>query len=232
MKKLILLTLVIASASTVYSQNVQLHYDFGEDRKMPTTTFEMFKPDAKGSTFFFIDLNFGGKTAEVSGVSLAYLELARELKLGKSPFALHAEINSGTFRTKDFAGPIHTAYLLGGSYSINNKNFTKTFSLQLLYKHIQDKNDLAYQITTVWGLHFFNRSLSFTGFTDFWREDNVVFDENGTASDTRFVFLSEPQLWYHLNTHFSVGGEVELSANFGGHQGFMMNPTLGLKWTF
>ena len=35
--------------------NVQTFYDFGKDRKYVTTTFEMFKGDKFGDTFFFID---------------------------------------------------------------------------------------------------------------------------------------------------------------------------------
>ena len=35
--------------------NLQTFYDFGKDRQYLTTTFEMFKPDKFGDTFFFID---------------------------------------------------------------------------------------------------------------------------------------------------------------------------------
>ena len=35
--------------------NVQTFYDFGKDRNYVTTTFEMFKGDKFGDTFFFID---------------------------------------------------------------------------------------------------------------------------------------------------------------------------------
>ena len=45
------------------------------------------------------------------------------------------------------------------------------------------------------------------------------------------MFLSEPQLWYHLNKSFSVGGELEISSNFaGGSDAIKGRPTLGVKW--
>lgn len=40
------------------AQNLQLHYDFGQDRKFFTSTLEMFKPDTLGSTFWFVDFDF------------------------------------------------------------------------------------------------------------------------------------------------------------------------------
>jgi hypothetical protein len=47
------------------------------------------------------------------------------------------------------------------------------------------------------------------------------------------VFISEPQLWYNCGTeHFNIGGEVELSYDFGSTRGFRARPCLGIKWVF
>jgi hypothetical protein len=96
-----------------------------------------------------------------------------------------------------------------------------------MYKNIRGKNDMSYQLTGVWTIQMFKSKLTFTGFADFWREDNTF----GTET-TDFVFLSEPQLWYNVNKNFALGSEVELSSNFGGNQGFMVNPTIAAKYTF
>ena len=105
------------------------------------------------------------------------------------------------------------------------------------------------------------KGLNFSGFADFWWENhdsmldkhgnvkeflkdndgNVIKDKDGnpkaktTAEHT--VFTSEPQLWYNVGQHFgcnnlSVGGEVEISNNFGSNAGFMVRPCLGAKWDF
>ena len=37
--------------------NLQVFYDFGEDRKHVTSTLEMFKGDDWGSTFFFVTIS-------------------------------------------------------------------------------------------------------------------------------------------------------------------------------
>ncbi|NGP89353.1 DUF5020 family protein [Fodinibius halophilus] len=233
MKKLFLLVLLAVTYSSVNAQNIQTHYDLGDDRQMLTTTIEMFKADDYGSTFFFVDFNYGGKAANVDGVSLSYLEIARDLKFWDNPFTIHAEYNSGMLRTSNFAAPIHSAYLLGGGYTFSNSDFSKTLTLLAMYKYIDNKKqNNNFQLTAVWGLDFFDGKVSFTGFSDFWKEDHLVFDDSGTASKADFVFLTEPQLWYNFNDHLSAGTEIEISSNFGAHKGVMINPTLAMRWTF
>ena len=229
MKKFLLALIVSVLAMGAFAQNVQTHYDMGKDRGYLTTTVEMFRPDKMGSTFFFIDMDYGA--GDVEGVSSAYWEIARALKLGDSPLAAHLEYNGGFGQWK--AGDVGGAYQiddcwLGGlEYSWNASDFSRGFTLQTLYKNIRGKNDASFQLTGVWYVNFVKGKMSFTGFADFWREDNVF----GT-NETDFVFLTEPQLWYNVCEHFSFGSEIELSNNFGGNEGFMVNPTLAAKWTF
>ena len=69
--------------------------------------------------------------------------------------------------------------------------------------------------------------MTFSGFIDFWRGEKA--NNHGCL-----VILSEPQLWYNVNKHFSVGTEVEFSNNFivnyYNDKTFFVNPTLGVKW--
>jgi len=229
MKKILIISFLLCSSMSIFAQNVQLHRDFGKDRNYFTSTVEMFKPDKLGNTFFFIDMNYGD--GDVEGVSLAYWEIARVIKLGKLPIGFHAEYDGGFGQWKEDtlggAYQINDAWLAGLDYSWNNEDFSKGFSVKLLYKYIDGKSDATFQLTGVWYAHFFNRKLSFTGFADFWKEDNIF----GT-NETDYVFLTEPQLWYNAMEHFSVGSEVEISNNFGGLEGFHVMPTLAVKWIF
>ena len=61
--------------------NLQVFYDFGKDRKQITTTFEMFKQDKWGDTFFFIDHDFKTRTKDGAddAPSGTYFEIARGL---------------------------------------------------------------------------------------------------------------------------------------------------------
>jgi len=231
MKKTVAAMLVLYAVTSVQAQNVQLFYDFGKDHKYITSTVEMFKPDKWGSTFFFIDMNYDADNAKT--VSTAYWEIARALKLGSSKFSAHVEYNGGLgqyYSNPGYAGfSINNAWLAGLEYGINNADFTKGITFMTLYKYIKDKEDASFQLTTVWYLHMLNKKLSFTGFADFWKETNTYF---GSTTETDFVFLTQPQIWYHFTPNISLGTEIDFNYNFSGVEGFIVNPMLGAKWTF
>lgn len=213
-------------------QNVQLHYDFGEDRKYLTSTVEMFKPDKWGSTFYFIDMDYG-ISDNLQGVNMAYWEIARGLEFWESPFEIHMEYNGGfgQYEAKPYTGAyqINDAWLAGGHYTFSNEDFSKFFTLQAMYKYIRDVEDLSFQITGVWELNYFDGKVTFAGFADFWKEP-LDFDNDG-IDDADYVFQAEPQLWYNFDQHLSLGTEIEFANNFV-KEGFQINPTLAAKWTF
>lgn len=228
------------------AQNVQFHYDLGHNiyselsgRPLVTTTVEMFKADKWGSTYMFTDLDY-----QRDGVAGAYWEISREFNLtSNKQWAAHVEYNGGLSSDEKTwnATRFQHAALLGGAWNWHNDNFSKTFSVQLLYKqffksrHMGAKAFSSVQLTEVWGINFANNLMSFSGFCDLWYNSNV----NGN-----FIFLSEPQLWVNLNAikgwegvNLSIGSEVELSNNFvwndhGKNNKFYAIPTLAAKWTF
>ena len=236
MKKQILSLLFLASCMTVGAQNIQVHYDFGRNiytgeessRQKVTITLEQFKADKWGSWFYFVDVDLSRHFTES-----AYTEIAREFNLGKqSPFAAHIEYNGGLSRN----GSFQQAALIGGAYNGHSADFSKTWSVQLLYKQYFKSYDTtrsyaSVQLTGVWGLNFCNNKLRFAGFIDFWRGEKA--DNSGCL-----VIRTEPQLWYNFTEHFSVGTEWEFSNNFvynsdpESTKTFFWNPTLAVKWNF
>jgi len=229
MKKIATGILLLAAISAKAQTNLQVHYDFGEGRKYVTTTLEMFKPDKWGNTFFFVDYDFN--MGEKNHPSLSYMEIARCLNFWGGPLSAHIEYNGGLgtypVQNTQYAFAINNAWLGGIDYGMHNADYSKTLNLKALYKHIVGKQESA-QFTAVWGLHFMNRKISFTGFADFWWEDNT----NSNGSMTKTTFLTEPQLWYNFTQNFSAGSEVEIGSNFGGVEGVKVNPTLAVKWNF
>jgi hypothetical protein len=217
MKKIItIITFFIAV--TVSAQNFQLHRDF--ERGHFTTTFELFKVDKYGNTFTFVDFDYNAS----SGISGGYYEIARVLKTEKMPVGLHVEYNGGlgTFKTDEGLGgyTINDAWIFGVNYAKGNAKMG--FSTYAGYKAFKNAGEANYQITGTWYMNLIENKLTFSGFADLWTE-------NGLSDKT--VFLAEPQLWYHLNKSFSVGGEVEISSNFaGGNDAIKGRPTLAVKW--
>ncbi len=235
----------MAMSSIINAQNIQLHYDLGRniytedeaDRQKVTVTLEQFKADQWGSWFYFVDLDF--KRKDNTG---AYAEISREFNLGKqSPLAAHIEYNGGL----NLGGSFQHSALVGPAWNGHSADFSKTYSLQLMYKHYfrggayNSPGYSSFQLTGVWSTTFANKALTFSGFVDFWRGINST---NGHGT---LVALSEPQLWFNVNsikglenTNLSIGTEVELSNNFiyssktGANDGFYVNPTIALKWKF
>lgn len=230
---------------SVSAQNVQLHYDFGhlydnlDSRPSVTTTVEYFKADKWGSTFLFTDLDY-----QRDGVAGAYWEIAREFNVSKNKqWAAHVEYNGGLSSDEETwqATRFQHAVLLGGAWNWANSDFSKTFSVQLLYKynfknrHYEAHPYSSVQLTEVWSTTFAKGLCTFSGYCDLWYDPAV----NG-----KWIVQSEPQFWFNLNTlkgwegiNLSLGSEVELSNNFvyndkGQNNKFYAIPTVGAKWTF
>ena len=127
------------------------------------------------------------------------------------------------------AYPINDKWLFGGNYTWNTADYSKIFTLQAMYKNIRGKNDMSFQLTGVWIVQMFKNKLTFDGYADFWREDNIV-GVGIHQKATNFVFLTEPQFWFNLTDQFALGSEIEISSNFAGHKGIMVNPTIAFKW--
>ena len=221
--------------------NIQLFYDFGSDRKQVTTTIEGFYNDNWGNTFFFVDHDFNHKSNDgTQGITGTYMEIARCLNFWQNsklaPLSLQVEYNGGVYKNYY----INHSFLTGVDLFLHSADFNNTFNFKVLYKYIcQTTQKVPMQFTFVWGMQdlFGVKGLRFSGFADFWWEDHVLFsDKSGSLASAQLshvVFLSEPQLWYSFGTeHFNLGGEVELSYDFGSSKGFWVRPCLGAKWVF
>ena len=173
-------------------------------------------------------------------------------------FSLQAEYNGGFLIGDPQAIPegsytgwgINHAFLAGVDYFIHSKDFRNTLNLKVLYKKILGATSkVPMQFTVVWGLQdlFGLKGLRFSGFADFWWQNQFLYAwadnaETGyrdftSGKETYVTFISEPQLWYNVGQWFGVnnlniGGEVELSYNFGTLQGFRVRPCAGIKWVF
>jgi hypothetical protein len=227
--------LFLFSLFTLYTsaQEVQLHYDFSEDRNYLTGTFEIFKPDKTGSTFFFTDFNFDRK----DGANLAYFEIARKFNIKNEKIEglnFHIEYNDGFLMTNDkstspetaIGFAINRAFLTGFGFPIKIGNFTLNTSY--LYKNTEDSHGIDGQFTAVFFQNIFNNKVTIRGFLDFWSQDIDLEDSN---SKKHMILLTEPQVMYNFNPKFSIGSEIEISNNFVSSNEFKVYPTIMAKWS-
>lgn len=256
MKKILTAALLLISTIASAQVNVQLHYDLGRainpegepNRPNVTTTVEMFRADKLGSTYFFTDFDYFS-----DGVGGAYWEVSREFTFAKaknnSSFAAHVEYDGGLSINK-YAGEsgsrFQQAALVGPAWNWHSSDFSKTFSLQAMYKqYFRKRSDnldplASFQVTTVWGVTFADGLCTCSGFADLWHGYIPRFNAEGKQKKG-LVFISEPQFWFNVmgknrqNDKLSIGTEIELSDNFiwaGNSKTFFVNPTLAVKYTF
>lgn len=252
MKKIILTALAAVAYCTASAQfNLQLHYDLGSSlydiesgRQKATITAEYFRADRLGSTYLFIDLDQNGKG--MGGNIGAYAEIGRDftfanIKNSNSSLTAHIEYDGGLSAS---GGVFQPAALLGPTYQWHSNDFSKTFTLQLLYKQFFKHGSCnavsGFQVTPVWGITFADGLCTFCGFADLWYGYIPQFGSDGQKKG--LVFLSEPQFWVNVlgkdrqNDKFSIGTEIEVSNNFiwsdNLDKHFFINPTLAVKYTF
>jgi len=226
MKKILLIVTILIS-TFVFAQNMQLHYDIY--REHFTTTLEMFKPDATGSTFWFVDIDYNDNSNEVKenrqSSSSAYWEIVRMFHTPFKDITVGLQYNDG----HNILGGFGSVYFLGVGYPIDLIFVTLNTFVWYRAAESQDPN---VQFTIVWFKPLLDGKLIFQGFFDLWGQNNADFDDDG--ADSQFVILTEPQLWYGLTEKIQIGGEVEISKNFifGVGSDFNVKPTLGLNWIF
>jgi hypothetical protein len=219
------------------AQNLQLHYDFSNDRKFYTATLEMFKPDTLGSTFWFVDFDFNFPGSPRS-MSAAYWEISRDFYipgLRKNPafdqLTFHIEYNDGFTAYKDtgdYMGSVsyNSVFLTGFSHPLKIGRVALT--TQWLCRMPRGMDVPDFQFTLVWFQPVLREKVLLTGFIDLWSQDKI-FDPD----HKELVLLTEPQLWYLLTPNIAIGGELEISKNFPtGPNEWECMPTLGFRWEF
>ncbi|HKK59853.1 MAG TPA: DUF5020 family protein [Salinivirga sp.] len=237
MKKILLLSVSLFSLAVLSGQNLQLHYDFTDansenikGRNYMTATFEMFKPDSVGSTFWFIDIDFSGPHSEPA---LAYVEFMRDLKFWDFPVALHAEYNGGLIHNIDnsnFGSPLEHIGIVGPSaaFSFAGIGFSTYAGFRFGHKPEEGPD---FQWTFTWFKNLADNKISLTGFFDIWTQDD--YNAPAQPDGKKLVIITEPQIWYNIAPWLSAGGEIEISHNFiPGSKKLEVFPTLGAKYTF
>ena len=247
-KKLLSAIFALFVCTNLYSQNIQLHYDFGkllynhlDNRQNATITFDMFKPDKWGSTYAFADFDFA-----TDGMMGTYMEIEREFTVSRDGrWAAHIEygggISTGHVPEYCFGNRFRHTILAGAAWNWLSADYSKNFSIKALYKYVfkGKKGGMrpfsSFQTTMVWGINFLKNKCTFTGFLDAWYDPNVK---------GKVILTTEPQFWFNFNGlkkcekfPLSVGTEVKINHNFvwnenGENDKFYVIPTLALKWTF
>ena len=244
MKKKLQILILCGSCISALSQNVQVFYDLGrarsgdvvpQKRNFFSLTYEMFKPDSFGYTYWFADVFFNSPD---HFAGLGYTEIGSNIAIGKCPVQAHVEFNGGLYidqpnDSSNYSAPIQNAWLAGVSWPVNFKNGAM-FETQILYKYFPDARKKAdAQLTLVWYLPMLKNKLAFSGFFDIWSEEKPLTFRDTPPFKKRAVIYTEPQLWYNVNDHLSIGSELRIGYNFVYNSTKLeIYPCMGAKWNF
>ena len=219
--------------------NAQFHYDIRRDH--PTITQEFLAFDSWGFTFFFADLNFD-HYRKTGGLSDVYFEFMRYFKVkewrGKD-FNVTIQYDDGTEPVKQvWLAGLNLSNLIIGLFQLSTE-----FLLKSEYKF-----GLTWQYTLVWYAELWRDKLIFSGYFDYWSNDNTDPDWPGFDPElaaTRYSFQAEPQIGWMLSPHWKLGSEWEISRGFLGsvtgklatetdyqHDRWYFLPTIFIQYNF
>ena len=213
----------------VYGQNIQLHYDGtrgmrsnSPPRNYLTATLDFYKTDDHGSFWWFVDFDFD----DDNEIGLAYVEIARDQKIGRFPLQAHFEFNGGLVSNETMSNSYH----IGVMYPYGFKELY--FDVALMYSYTtgsEKHNDMKFALN--WSADIFEDKVSIIGFFNLWSQDAAMNSSMKTGKN--LCILSEPQFWYNLNRSFSIGSEIEFSYNFlYDVRNIQVYPTLAVRYFF
>jgi hypothetical protein len=145
---------------------------------------------------------------------------------------LHIEYNDGSliWEVNDsviLGDNINSSWLTGFEYPFKIGNFT--LNTQVLCKYIRGSAAPDFQVTIVWYHLILKERITLAGYFDLWSQDDFF----GNPENKMLVLYSEPQIWFNIGSHFSVGSEFKVSYNFVPFSKRLeVFPTLGVKWEF
>jgi hypothetical protein len=220
MKYLLLFILILFSVP-LFSQNLQLHYDFRHtidpghnSQNFPTLYFEYFKSQNDTSSFikpgaFFLkvedDLQGAG-----DNIGKAFIQMSQSFKFWKPPIYLSLQYSGGLGVTepKQYSYYIYNGLSLGPSYSFQWKGAYFSTAVYYTYNMLpKPSNDMM--LSFYWGKGFWNYKVEFDGdFELYTLNKNTGDGLTNNLKGKTVSFFGEPQVWFKIHKSFSMGSKI------------------------
>jgi len=239
--KFLLLSAFLLLAPTVFSQNLQLHYDFRHtvDPKLnpnnyPMFSFEYFKNiDTVGTGSFLLKVqaDLKGKNNNVGQV---FTQMSQSLRFWKPKIYVSLSYSGGLGVTPtSFGFYLSNAFGAGLSYPFQWKGAWIATSLIYRYSGF-DKPSYDPQFTFYFGRGFVNYKIFVAGSFVFWTENrNQGTEYTQSQRGKKFAFFGDPQIWFKIKNGFSVGSRISVFYHLiSNDDRIQFYPTLGTKYQF
>jgi Domain of unknown function (DUF5020) len=239
--KFLLFSALLLFPLIVFSQNLQLHYDFRHtiDPKMnsknfPTFSFEYFKDiDTMGTGSFLLKIN-----AQLDGMKnntgQAFTQISQSIKFWKPKVYLSLNYSGGLGVTPDsFGFYISNSFGLGVAYPFQWKGAWVAASLYFRINEF-DKTSYDPQLNLYFGKGFFNYKIFAAGSFVFWTQNrNQGNDDTKGLTGKKFAFFGDPQIWFKIKNGFSIGSRINVYYHLlSENDRIQFYPTLGIKYQF
>ena len=220
MKYLILFALCIFSAP-LFSQNLQLHYDFAHSidpannsRDFPTLYFEYFKAQNDTSSFLKPGAFFIKMEADLQGsgdnMGKAFMQVSQTIRFWKPKIYLSLQYSGGLGVTepRQYSYYINNGLSVGPSCSFKWAGAYFSTSVYYTYNMLQrPSNDIMYSL--YWGKGFWNYKVEFAGDIELYTlNKNQGDDLTKNLKGKTISFFGEPQVWFKLSNNFSMGSKM------------------------
>jgi hypothetical protein len=231
--------LILISLGPLYSQNLQLQYDFrhsidprNNKSNYPTFAFELFKLMDNGSFFVKTQADFFG---EHNNISQFYMQISRDFKFWGPPVFLHLEYNGGMGIAEgtSYGYYLNNVYLFGIDYPFQWGDDWQSVSFSYRYSILNGPNHDA-QVTLYWAKHFWNNKFTFEGsFVLFTLNRNHGDASTMNLTGKRLLFWGQPQIWFNLDKNLSIGSQITLYYHIYTYsENMLIFPSAAIKYRF
>jgi hypothetical protein len=239
MKYLLCSALILLSV-TLFSQNIQLHYDLRHSidpklnpKNFPSFSFDYFKNTNTldhGSFLLKLDSRLDGKECNTGQV---FTQISQSIKFWKQKVYLSVNYSGGLGVTPSLFGYyLSNSFGAGISYPFQWNG--AWFATNLIFRYIAyHKPSFDPQLTLYFGKGFFNYRIFTGGSFVFWTENrNQGDDLTKDLKGKKFAFFGDLQIWIKIKNGFSVGSRINVYYNLLSDRKIEFYPTIGLKYQF
>ncbi len=232
--------ILVMLPSLLFSQNLQLHYDFRHtldpshnSMNFPTIYFEYFKSkDTSGSFFIKTEGDLNGANHNIGKF---YTQVTQSFKFWQPKIYAQVQYSGGLGIAEpgSYGYYITNAFSLGAVYPFQWKSAWFSTSLSYTYNAFKKpSHDVLYSL--YWGRGFWNYKFEFSGDIELYTMNKNTGDSNtANLSGKTVSFFGEPQVWFKIHSGFSLGSKINLYYHVLTNEDlFQIYPTLAARFKF
>ena len=239
--KYLLFSAFLLLSLRVFSQDLQLHYDFRHttdpklnSKDFPTFSFEYFKNiDTLNTGSFLLKIN-AQLDGEKNNMGQVFTQISQSLKFWDPKVYLSINYSGGLGVTPEsFGYYLSNSFGIGIAYPFQWKGAWIASGVCFRI-NVFDRPSYDPQLNLYYGKGFFNYKIFAAGSFVFWTENrNQGNDYTKDLKGKKFAFFGDPQIWFRVKKGVSAGSRINVYYHLLSEDNHIqLYPTLGVKYQF